>query len=632
MIEYARLITKSSEGVPTIPPSASHDNGDWSSNDIYEHELYLDSVTGYFYTRKGDEIVRITTTSLDFVPYRGATADLDLGAFDLYTNKVWLYDEPNADYGSIHLTDGVFHVEDVSGHSMITFEDGFFTFANGPTTRALLNVTGLTANRDYVLPNVSGTLALTSDIPSLAGYVPTSRMLSINGTAYDLSADRSWTISTGITVGTTPITSGTDGRILFQNGGVVSQSANFYWDNTASGLQVQSENGASGQRGLSIAQFNTGPQSALISFQKSRGTIAAPLDVVTGDLIGFFHFSARMSGSYTSDRAAFGANAASASGIGVFIIGGSSNGNYNPGIYVHPSNNVTIGSSQSVLTGITDTGFRFDVNGTSRFQSNLQANGNVIFGTSNGFYWDSTTQRAGFGTNAPQATVHIQTGSSEKLRLETNGSIGNFVTFYNSGARKGYLGRASSNDDLVYFNDSATGNMIFGTNGAARITIFNDGNIGVNTTTNAGYKADINGTMRVSGNLTLTNGSLILSSYYTVGDGTYSLRRDYLSSYDPFRIYTIVNQSPLYLGSGVVNTCVVLNGVNDTQRGFGIADDGTPSLLNSAVLQLNSTKRGFLPPRMTTAQKNAIASPVPGLQVYDTTLNLMSYYNGTIWI
>lgn len=164
MIEYARLITKSSEGLPTIPPSASHDNGDWSSNDIYEHELYLDSVTGYFYTRKGDEIVRITTTSLDFVPYRGATADLDLGAFDLYTNKVWLYDEPNADYGSIHLTDGVFHVEDIDGYSMITFEDGFFTFANGPTIRALLNITGLTANRDYVLPNASGTLALTSDL------------------------------------------------------------------------------------------------------------------------------------------------------------------------------------------------------------------------------------------------------------------------------------------------------------------------------------------------------------------------------------------------------------------------------------------------------------------------------------
>jgi hypothetical protein len=34
---------------------------------------------------------------------------------------------------------------------------------------------------------------------------------------------------------------------------------------------------------------------------------------------------------------------------------------------------------------------------------------------------------------------------------------------------------------------------------------------------------------------------------------------------------------------------------------------------------------------MTTTQKNAIASPATGLQVYDTTLNQMSYYNGTTW-
>jgi hypothetical protein len=35
---------------------------------------------------------------------------------------------------------------------------------------------------------------------------------------------------------------------------------------------------------------------------------------------------------------------------------------------------------------------------------------------------------------------------------------------------------------------------------------------------------------------------------------------------------------------------------------------------------------------MTTTQKNAIATPVAGLMVYDTTLNLISVFNGTIWI
>jgi nitrogen fixation protein len=56
------------------------------------------------------------------------------------------------------------------------------------------------------------------------------------------------------------------------------------------------------------------------------------------------------------------------------------------------------------------------------------------------------------------------------------------------------------------------------------------------------------------------------------------------------------------------------------------------SINASAVLQADSTTKGFLPPRMTTTQKNAITSPAAGLQVYDTTLNQMSYYNGTTWI
>jgi hypothetical protein len=51
----------------------------------------------------------------------------------------------------------------------------------------------------------------------------------------------------------------------------------------------------------------------------------------------------------------------------------------------------------------------------------------------------------------------------------------------------------------------------------------------------------------------------------------------------------------------------------------------------SAKMQVESTTQGFLPPRMTTAQKNAIASPATGLMVYDTTLNLMALYNGTTW-
>jgi len=51
----------------------------------------------------------------------------------------------------------------------------------------------------------------------------------------------------------------------------------------------------------------------------------------------------------------------------------------------------------------------------------------------------------------------------------------------------------------------------------------------------------------------------------------------------------------------------------------------------NAILDAQSTTKAFMPPRMTTAQKNAIASPTAGMQVFDTTLNSMSYYDGTAW-
>ena len=53
---------------------------------------------------------------------------------------------------------------------------------------------------------------------------------------------------------------------------------------------------------------------------------------------------------------------------------------------------------------------------------------------------------------------------------------------------------------------------------------------------------------------------------------------------------------------------------------------------NSAKLEVDSTTQGFLPPRMTDAERDAITSPAPGLMVYDTSNNQMNYWNGTTWI
>ncbi len=50
-----------------------------------------------------------------------------------------------------------------------------------------------------------------------------------------------------------------------------------------------------------------------------------------------------------------------------------------------------------------------------------------------------------------------------------------------------------------------------------------------------------------------------------------------------------------------------------------------------AALDIQSTTQGFLPPRMTTVQRNAISSVPAGLTLYDTTANKTVVYNGTAW-
>ncbi len=51
----------------------------------------------------------------------------------------------------------------------------------------------------------------------------------------------------------------------------------------------------------------------------------------------------------------------------------------------------------------------------------------------------------------------------------------------------------------------------------------------------------------------------------------------------------------------------------------------------SAILDVKSTDKGFLPPRMSTAQMNAISSPSAGLMIFNTTINTVFFYDGSAW-
>jgi hypothetical protein len=60
---------------------------------------------------------------------------------------------------------------------------------------------------------------------------------------------------------------------------------------------------------------------------------------------------------------------------------------------------------------------------------------------------------------------------------------------------------------------------------------------------------------------------------------------------------------------------------------------GTTTPHASAKLDITSVDKGFLPPRMTSSQRDAIPSPAAGLMVYQTDgTSGLYYYNGSAWI
>ncbi len=186
----------------------------------------------------------------------------------------------------------------------------------------------------------------------------------------------------------------------------------------------------------------------------------------------------------------------------------------------------------------------------------------------------ATTGNINIGSSISQTGAKLTvTGGTENLRLQSYGSDIPTLGFYRS--------QGSETSPLTLSNGQTVGRLGFyardasSYNFCASINVLIDGEI--NT---ASDPSDI--PTRIS--------------FFTTLDGTNSLSER----------MTIKNDGGIGIGVSIPNT--------------------------AALLDLTSTTRGFLPPRMTTTQKNAISTPATGLIVYDTTLNNLCTYNGSSWV
>lgn len=195
------------------------------------------------------------------------------------------------------------------------------------------------------------------------------------------------------------------------------------------------------------------------------------------------------------------------------------------------------------------------------------SNGSAFASDATNLFWDDTNNRLGVGTNAPIATGHIK-GSGT-----TSGTTALLVQ--NSAGTERF--KVTDNGVSTFTPASAyTVAITTGNNGVIRSAGGYENADGV-------YGADGGLFLRAAGNMYITANNGNTASFGLFGTG---------------------------LGFNI---------------GTGLSVDA------SAVLNLNSTNRGFLPPRMTTTQKNAIATPAAGLVVYDTTTNKLCCYNGSTW-
>jgi hypothetical protein len=337
-----------------------------------------------------------------------------------------------------------------------------------------------------------------------------------------------------------------------------------------------------------------------------------------------------------------------------------------------------------------DLSFQIRKNTTDTFLSTalqIKSTGNVGIGTT-----APTEKLEVFNGNYTNLKISANQQSSIKLNTTTLYGVNNpNAELYNNYGNVGltlYPTPTATRNDIIYY-DNTDKETQFQTDGSTKLRIRGNGNVGIGVTTDAGYKLDVNGTARVTGNsifsgnvgigttntsykintLSSTAGASVDGINIGITDATAGITHNTKfftqqqgSGIGRTLLYVASNTTGLtqgqldiltenggnfisQLGTGYGGTNslalydlagVVKNNINTNGNSFfngGNIGIGTTSPNASSILDITSTTKGVLFPRMTTGEINNITSPADGLTVYNTTLKVICFYDSSaaVW-
>ena len=590
--------------------------------------------------------------------------------------------------------------------------------------------------------------------PNLAGYVPTTRTLTINGVTEDLSADRTWSVGTvtdvaALTLGTsgtdlsstvatgttTPVItlnvptasatnrgalsstdwstfnskftlpSLTNGSVLFSNGTTIAQdNANFFWDDTNKRLYI----GSTSPTTFKVNIYDASSASLNVQTTLHQGLLFASNGA---SAIGFgsqtvTDFIIRTSGverARIKANGAFGIGVTSATAV-LHLKAGSATTGTAPLKFTSGTNLTTPEAGAIEYDG---TSFFFTRSGTLRagiLMTDIASPYNT--------YTASAKGATAFTTGANNVLVGFEAG---KAMTTSSGSVfigqqaGNTVVLDAAGGRSVALGAYSGTLTATlyggvfigyaagYNSTSLSGSVMIGQaagNGSATTqeaifigTTAGQGASGATYTIALGYQAAF-GATSASNSVFIgqTAGHNALSAASTIGIGNNagrnahgSIESIYMGKNSGYNSVSTGITGDYNLGLGTDTLKAVTTGAGNIALGYKVGDTATTGSKNVAIgydidyqsntadgqltiqniifgkgntgtgttvstggigiggepdacamLEVKSTTKGFLLPRMTETERDAIASPVAGLMIYNTTTNKANLYT-TAW-